>query len=158
MTISDNVFENLETAIGTHKYSEGKYHTNIVIERNTFVNVTTYVVRMMNWKDSVIRDNYFLLQERPAEKTVNAVILNGAVNPTVTQNLFANFTTAITCAHWKNSGAAKVYAETYNKLSKANIKVMKNNIAEDCTNDYFEVYEVYGDTTDENLKTYKFSD
>ncbi|MBP5330614.1 MAG: right-handed parallel beta-helix repeat-containing protein [Lachnospiraceae bacterium] len=158
VTISDNVFENLETAIGTHKYSEGMYHTNIVIKNNTFVDVTSYVVRMMNWKDCVVSDNYFMLRERADEsKTVNAVILNGAVNPTVTGNLFDNFTTAIKAAHWKNSGSGKIYAETYNKLSKKNLNAMKKNKVVDCTNNYFEVYTVFGDNTDQNLKTYKFT-
>ena len=156
--IFDNVFENLETAIGTHKYSEGKYHKNIMITNNTFVDVTSYVVRMMNWKNCVVSDNYFLLRERVDEtKTVNAVILNGAVNPTVTGNLFDNFTTAIKCAHWKNSGSGNIYAETYNKLTKKNLNAMKKNKVVDCTNNYFEVYTVFGDNTEENLKTYKFS-
>ena len=158
VSICDNVFENLETAIGTHKYSEGKYHKNIVIQRNTFVDVTSYVVRMMNWKNSVVSDNYFILRERGDEETVvNAVILNGAVNPTVTGNYFNNFTTAISCAHWKNSGSAKVYAETYNKLSKTNLKAMKQNQVVSCTNNYFEVYTVYGDKTDKYLEKYKFT-
>ncbi len=158
VSICDNVFENLETAIGTHKYSEGMYHTNITIERNTFADVSNYVVRMMNWKDCSVSDNYFILTQGPAEdKVVNAVILNGAVNPTVTGNRFVGFTTAIRCAHWKNSGSGKIYAETYNELSKANLRAMKDNEAVDCTNDYFEVYTVFGDNTDENLKTYKFN-
>ena len=158
VSICDNVFENLETAIGTHKYSEGKYHTNISIERNAFVNVTSYVVRMMNWKKCKVSDNYFILTDREdADKTVNAVILNGAVNPTVTGNTFVNFTTAIRCAHWKNSGSGKIYAETYNELSKANLKAMKKNAVVDCTNNYFEVYTEFGDNTDKFLETYKFS-
>lgn len=156
VAIHDNVFENLETAIGTHKYSEGKYHTNIDISNNTFVDVTSYVVRMMNWKNCAVTDNYFILRER-ADGTVNAVILNGAVNPTVTGNLFDNFTTAIKAAHWKNSGSGNIYAETYNKISKANLKAMKKNTTVNCTNDYFEIYTVFGDKTDENLKTYKFT-
>ena len=129
-----------------------------MIERNTFVDVTSYVVRMMNWKNSRVSDNYFLIHDRTdEEKAVNAIILNGAVNPTVTGNYFYNFTTAISCAHWKNSGEAKIYAETYNKLSKTNLKAMKKNEVVSCTNNYFEVYTVYGDKTDKYLEKYKFS-
>ena len=157
VSICDNVFENIETAIGTHKYSEGMYHTNISIERNTFANVSSYVVRMMNWKDCEISDNYFILDGAEEDRNVNAVILNGAVNPTVTGNRFIGFTTAISCAHWKNSGYGRAYAETYNELSKANLRAMKDNVAVDCVNDYFEVYTVFGDSSDENLKTYKFN-
>ncbi|MCR5684348.1 MAG: Ig-like domain-containing protein [Lachnospiraceae bacterium] len=155
--ITGNVFENLETAIGTHKYTEGKYHTNIFIEFNTFVDVTSYVIRMMNWKDSVISGNYFLLNDLPEDtKTVNAVVLNGAINPTVTANYFRNFTTAITAAHWKNKGLGKEYEETDNDIKASNIRAMRKNEVVDCVNDYFEVYRMFGDTSEESLMTYKF--
>ena len=156
VSITDNVFYNLETAIGTHKYSEGSYHENILISRNTFVNVTSYVIRMMNWKDCEISDNYFSLTEEYTDP-VNAVILNGAINPTVTGNRFVNFETAITCAHWKNTGNGSNYAETYNELSRANLKDMRKNEAVDCVNNYFEVYTEYGDTSDDYRETYTFT-
>ncbi|MCR5323938.1 MAG: Ig-like domain-containing protein [Lachnospiraceae bacterium] len=200
VTICDNVFENLETAIGTHKYSERKYHKYVVIQRNTFIDVTNYVVRMMNWKNCEVSDNYFINVDKPESsvdggsgqsddfenddnnemtdnnndstdnnnvtddknntvtaKAVNAIILNGVVNPTITGNYFNNYTTVISCAHWKNSGDAKVYAETYNKLSKANLRSMKKNEVVSCVNNYFEVYTVYGDKTEKYLEKYKFS-
>ena len=50
-----------------------------------------------------------------------------------------------------------LYAETYNKLSKTNLKAMKKNEVVSCTNNYFEVYTVYGDKTDKYLEKYKFS-
>ena len=155
--ICGNVFEHLETAIGTHKYSEGKYHTNIEISGNTFVDVSTYVVRMMNWKNCSVTDNYFLLWEIPENAEVKAVIINGALNPTVTGNRFIGYTTAISCSHWKNSGSGKIYAETLNKISKKNITAMKDNIVKNCTNNYFEIYPVYGDKSLESRKTYKFT-
>ena len=155
--ITGNVFENLETAIGTHKYSQDKYHTNIYIEFNTFVNVTTYVVRMMNWKDSVVSGNYFMLASPPQEgENIKAVILNGAVNPTVTCNYFKNFTTAIYAAHWKNSGGGKQYTRTYNSFSDENIESMRQNEVVDCIDDFIRINTKYGKTSAKYLETYTF--
>lgn len=59
--ITDNTFYDLEAAIGTHKYSEGYYHTNINILRNSFIDVRAYAIRAMNWDSPVITDNYFCI-------------------------------------------------------------------------------------------------
>jgi hypothetical protein len=55
--IRNNTFRNLERAIGTHKYSEGKYHENIQILNNTIENTDSDAIRIINWKNPVITGN-----------------------------------------------------------------------------------------------------
>lgn len=140
ITISDNVFIDLECAIGTHKYSENKYHTNIQITGNNFINMQSYAIRAMNWKSPVISDNYFYNTDSPEKKEQIAIILNGVVNPTITENLIHHFTTPISAYHWQNSGNGSEYAPTYNEFSTENISALKKNYIMEVVNNYIEYY------------------
>lgn len=168
--ITDNVFENLESAIGTHKYSEDKYHTDVNISGNTFINMSAYAIRAMNWKNPVIIGNVFYnTRDFSLQMTITedgdtstlrkgTIMLNGVVGPVITGNLFENCANPITAYHWKNFGAGKSYAITYNDLSEADIAKMKKNRIIDCDTDYIEYFYLYKDFTSETLTMYHFTE
>ncbi|MBR5368080.1 MAG: Ig-like domain-containing protein [Lachnospiraceae bacterium] len=189
--ITDNVFKDLEVGVGTHRYSQAEkkeskaaagsteqdgetaeveepapqmYHTGINVLRNSFFNITTYGVRLMNWKNAVVRDNSFeetagfitgaTVYDEEGNATLPKLIgiyINGAVNPIVTGNYFSGFDTVISACPWKNSkiksnpsiDGGSSYDITYNDFSEKTLEYFKKNKAVECTNQIL-VYETYG--------------
>ncbi len=58
ITIKNCVFKNLESGIGTHRYTGGAYHTDVTIKNNSFTNCQT-AVRIINYKNCVLTNNTF---------------------------------------------------------------------------------------------------
>ena len=189
--ITDNVFKDLEVGVGTHRYSQAEkkdskaaagsteqdgetaeveepapqmYHTGINVLRNSFFNITTYGVRLMNWKNCVVRDNSFeetegfiktaTVVDEEGNETVPKLIgiyINGAVNPIVTGNYFSGFNTVISACPWKNSkiksnpsiDGGSAYDITYNEFTDETLAYMKKNYIKNCT-DRILLYEKYG--------------
>lgn len=188
--ITDNVFKDLEVGIGTHRYSQEEkkvestgneeeigeesgetveparqmYHTGINVLRNSFFNITTYGVRLMNWKNAVISDNSFeetadfiegaTVYDEEGNATIPkqiGIYINGAVNPVVTRNYFSDFEIVISACPWKNSkiksnpaiDGGSSYDITYNEFTDETITLMQENIANNCVSAIL-VYETYG--------------
>ncbi|MDD4112016.1 MAG: hypothetical protein PHC56_03165 [Herbinix sp.] len=57
--IEGNIFSNLESAIGTLKYTEGKYNKNIRIIDNDISDINYQAIRIINWEDLNIEKNEF---------------------------------------------------------------------------------------------------
>lgn len=154
ITISDNVFYNVECGIGTHKYTEDKPHTNVKILRNTFIDSATYSIRCMNWESPMIMDNSFIYSQ-PIESAEITIILNGVKDPVITSNLFENLETPISFYHWKNTGYGKDYAPVYNEVSELCMNLLKSNYLVNVTNPYFEYYRVLDDYSEDNLELHQ---
>ena len=154
ITISDNVFYNVECGIGTHKYTEDKPHTNVKILRNTFIDSATYSIRCMNWESPMIMDNSFIYSQ-PIESAEITIILNGVKDPVITGNLFENLETPISFYHWKNTGYGKDYAPVYNEVSELCMNLLKSNYLVNVTNPYFEYYRVLDDYSEDNLELHQ---
>lgn len=148
VTISDNVFYNLEAGIGTHKYSTGGMHSNITIVRNQFIDVTSYSICAMNWQKFTIKDNTFerTYDVKDSETGVEVgVLLYGVSNPTVTENYFSNCSYPIICRHWQNTGGGSQYPPIYNEFSNANIAALQRNYVCNCENDKVKDYYNFTD-------------
>ena len=151
-------------AAETEEPAPQMYHTGINILRNSFFNITTYGVRLMNWKNAVVRDNSFeetegfitgaTVYDEEGNATLPKLIgiyINGAVNPIVTGNYFSGFETVINACPWKNSkiksnpsiDGGSSYDITYNDFSEKTIEYFRKNKAVECTNKIL-VYETYG--------------
>ena len=57
ITIKECKFYNVQTGIGTHRYTENKYHENITINSCTFENCRFYAIDARNWKNINITNN-----------------------------------------------------------------------------------------------------
>ena len=151
--ITDNIFYEVECGIATHKYSEGSAHKNINILRNTFFDIKTYAIRCMNWDKPVIKENCFIYSEVP-ELELISIIVNGSVNPLITENRFENTVRPVSFYHWKNTGYGKEYSPIYNKLDTAYADALKKNYLKNSTNTYYEYYNVLDDFEEDTLDIY----
>lgn len=147
ISIDNNVFIDLESAIGTHKYSEGKIHTNISITNNLFFNMKTYAIRAMNYDTLIITHNTF---SNHLDYTGGATVmlLNGVTNTAITENRIENYSYLISAAHWKNSGSGSIYPEIYNVFTERDFEEMVKNYVLDVEYPYIECFETYNSNAD----------
>ncbi len=126
IVIQNNYFDDLERAIGTHKYSEGKYHENVKILNNKISNTTSDAIRIMNWLNPIIKGNE-INSVAGGKGNKRAILASGVINPTITGNTFIKASRTIQIMPWKNSGAGSQYNITYNNISQENISLMLKN-------------------------------
>ena len=101
IVIRNNYFENIGTAIGSHTYmAEGEllfYHENVQIYDNDINGTYNAAVRMLNWKNPIVKRNTFRniqsledgkLNEQGEQTKYVGMLLRGVVNPTITENTF----------------------------------------------------------------------
>lgn len=124
--IKNNTFKDLERAIGTHKYTQDKYHKDIQIVDNTIINTDEAAIQAMAWETPVITGNSITNVARSKGK-FRAVFLKGVINPTITHNKFKDVARPIEAMPWKNSGAGSNYDIIYNEISDENIEAMLEN-------------------------------
>lgn len=126
VVIRNNTFHNLERAIGTHKYSQDQYHTNVQILNNTINKCDKDPILVMNWDSPVIKGNT-ITDVADGLDTYRAILLKGVKNPTITGNIFKNVARPIQAMPWKNSDSGSNYAISYNTISQKNIDDMLKN-------------------------------
>lgn len=128
VTIENNIFKTLDRAIGTHKYSSGKYHEQVVIRNNVINQTRLDAIRVMNWKNSIIENNTIKNVARRSAG-IRGILASGAINPIFQNNTFENVGRTIQFIAWKNDGPGDQYAITYNELTEANKQVLVTNKA-----------------------------
>ena len=136
--IENNIFKGLDRAIGTHKYSQvktngkyivnkgQKYHTKIIIRNNIITNTRCDAIRILNWKDSQITNNY-IADVTKNSHNYRAICASGAVNLTIKYNYLKSMNRPIEILPTKNTGTGWIYSITYNNITHANIADMKYN-------------------------------
>lgn len=139
--IQNNVFDNLERAIGTHKYSEEKYHNKVQILNNKISNIQTDAIRMMNWTNSIIEGNEI---DTVVGEGDRAILGSGVKNPTICNNIFKNVPRSIQMLPWKNSDAGEEYSVTYNVITKLNVTTMMNNKLINVSETFIRINKTYG--------------
>lgn len=128
VTIENNTFKNVDRAVGTHKYSGGKYHDGVVLRNNNIDGTRSDAIRVMNWSNAIIEKNVIKNVENGKAGT-RGILVSGAINPTFQNNEFNNVGRIMQFIAWKNRGPGSQYAITYNKLSKANKQALLTNKA-----------------------------
>ncbi len=146
--IVNNTFTDTLRAIGTHKYSVSPldgvtqyYHTNVQLLNNIITNTKGYAIRTINWKDCVIKGN--TIKNVNSGKT-EAILMSGAVNPTITENTIDTASRAIRINSADNSTspqADKIYPISHSILDSkertgVNISAMLNNTLIDVEDTY----------------------
>ncbi len=150
ITISDCTFENLERAIGTHKYSENKLHEKVQILNNVISNCDQDAIRVMNWEKPVIKGNTI---SNVADKKagMRAILISGVIDPQISENVFKKVSRPIQIIPWKNAGDGSEYNIIYSVISAECIEQMKNNVSEEC-DEYFirynKTYNEYKENTE----------
>ena len=144
VTIEKNTFQNLDRAIGTHKYSGGKYHDRIAVKNNTIKKMRKDAIRVMNWSNTIITGNKII--DVDAKKNgLRGILVSGASNPTIKNNTFEKVARAMQFIPWKNDGPGSQYAVTYNKLKSQNLKDIANNKAKNTVEKFVRVNSIYNE-------------
>ncbi|MGN1206235.1 MAG: right-handed parallel beta-helix repeat-containing protein [Eubacterium sp.] len=143
--INNCMFTNMGVAVGSHTYSVAMndvntqvYHENISIQDCKVSQTYNAGIRMLNWRNAVIKNNEFLgIQGIEDNKGYNytCILVKGAVNPTITQNKFDKGGTKKNYAviiYEKTQPAvegaiAAGYADTYSILSAENREALREN-------------------------------
>lgn len=151
--IKNNTFNNLERAIGTHKYSGGKYHENINIIDNVISNTTSDAIRVLNWSKPVIRGNK-ISKVADGGSNLRAILVSGVIRPVITKNTFEDVARPIQIMPWKNEGPGSQYDITYNDVTYNDIELMKDNTLIRVTENFIRfnrTYKVYDKDTEKYL-------
>lgn len=145
VTIQNSVFDSLDRAIGTHKYSgagvingvtyENKPHTNVRIINNKFTNMRNDAIRILNWSKPIISNNEFknIAVGNPGKR---GIIASGVYLPTINNNTFENVGRAMQFFPWKNSVNAEEYDIVYNQLDDESLAALSTNKGKNL-NEYF---------------------
>ncbi|WP_110937524.1 right-handed parallel beta-helix repeat-containing protein [Salipaludibacillus neizhouensis] len=127
ISIDSNIFYDLDRAIGTHKYSGGKYHDHIIIRNNKIEKMRQDPIRVLNWSNATIENNTFKNVD-PGENNANrGIMASGAINPTFQNNVFEDIPRSMQFTAWKNSNSGSEYDVTYNELSEENKEALSTN-------------------------------
>ncbi|SES88229.1 S-layer homology domain-containing protein [Oceanobacillus limi] len=143
VTIENNTFYDLDRAIGTHKYSGGKYHDQIVIKYNKIEKMRMDPIRVMNWSNAIIENNRFKDVDPSSGNNNRGILVSGATNPMFQKNVFINIPRAMQFMAWKNSGPGSEYETTYNELSQKNLEALSTNTVVDYVEDFIRINHVY---------------
>lgn len=132
VTIKNCKFQKLMRAVGTHRYSGGKYHTKIKFINNKVKKVNT-PLGMLNWKNSTVKGNTFT--DCKANSKFNYVIMMAGVkNVIFTNNSFVNCKGKYILKIYPTYQTVyKSYPATVSNLTAANLKAMKKNYSKGST-------------------------
>ena len=151
--IRNNNFKDLERAIGTHKYSGGKYHENIQILNNIIENTDSDAIRIINWKTPTITGNS-ISNVNSGMGTERAVLASGVIHPVIRDNTFTNSARPIQLMPWKNTGPGSQYEITYNEVNTSDLdQMLKNNLVR-VGETFIRVNQIYGIYDSNTLKYY----
>lgn len=142
VNIINNVFKNLDRSIGTHKYSGGHLHTNVVIRGNTIDTMRNDAIRVMNWKTPTIEKND-IRNVAVGNPKKRGILSSGAINPKIRDNTFTNVGRAIQFIAWKNTGPGEQYDEIKDVLSDEEKDLLKTNQIFNTTESFIRISSVY---------------
>lgn len=149
--IINNLFKNLDRAIGTHKYSEGKYHDKVIIQKNVIDTMRQDPIRVMNWSNAVIENNT-IKNVVNGSGTYRGIFASGVINPTFRNNYFENVSRPIGIMPWKNIGPGSAYKVTYNTISNTNLAALKTNRVKKTKETFIRINKIYNVFDRDTLK------
>jgi len=142
IVIEGNKFYNLDRAVGTHKYSEGKYHDKIVLRNNIIEKTRQDSIRVMNWSNAVIQNNT-IRNVAGGSGVYRAILASGALNPTFQYNSIDTASRPMQFMPWKNEGPGQEYNITYNNLSLTNKQALYKNYITHVTESFMRINNEY---------------
>jgi hypothetical protein len=102
LTIEGCTFDSVPRAIGTHRYTYGKQHTDVKVINNVMRDIGSYAIVAMNWKDVTIQGN--TIEHLMRGGSVAAILGQGTVNITLEDNVFNDMDRVARFCSWQSSG------------------------------------------------------
>lgn len=130
ITITGNTFKNVESAVGSHYFTDGAWHTNVKITDNVIDSCDGYAIKVMQWDSPVITGNTISNLGDWRSEGNKGVNMIGVKNPTIKENVFKNMGCYIYIyveKQSKGNNAAKKYPVVYNQISAQNKQDMIYN-------------------------------
>lgn len=124
--ITGNTFTGLYSAIGSFKYTENVYHNEVLVSGNTFTQLSSHAIRILNWNTPSITGNTFS-SIAGGTGTFSGIYGSGVINPVISSNIFDHVARPIYFDSVSNSGAGKKYAATKNTIGSSSIDAMYTN-------------------------------
>lgn len=156
VTIKNNNFNNLDRAIGTHKYSQNKPHKNIVIDNNTITNTRQDSIRAMNWLNPIIENNTITKAGTGMNDKYRGILASGTINPTFKNNIFNDVGRSIQFIVWENTGDDSNYPPIYDEISDQNIEDLKTNKATNVTENFIRINTILNEYSAGTKKVYLY--
>ncbi|WP_419882338.1 right-handed parallel beta-helix repeat-containing protein [Peribacillus sp. B-H-3] len=147
--IENNLFQNLDRAVGTHKYSEGMLHKHVTLSNNIIEGTRLDSIRVMNWSDAVIEYNT-ISDVADGVSKYRGMLVSGASNPVIQYNTFVRAGRPIQFIVHQNTGPGEEYAEIYNELSDGNYTALETNIVIDTKENFIRYNAFLNDYSNEN--------
>lgn len=140
VTITNCRFRDLETGIGTHRYTGGSYHTDVSIRNCAFEKNQT-AVRVLNWKNATVADNTFT-DCTPNARYPYAMFMAGVQGIRFSGNTFKNCGThggtrdskqllQFWCGAGYSAGQT-IYKPTYSRITEEQAALFRTNKTENC--------------------------
>lgn len=125
--VENNLFADLQRAVGTHNFSPNRYHDDVVVRGNTIRNMKDSSTQsgalvIMNWRNAQIVGNNI---------SGNRIGINacGTHNPTITGNSFSDISNE--AIRFRNCHSDDGNGDTAtNQLNADNVAAMRNNAAD----------------------------
>ncbi len=158
ITITNNVFKNLESAVGSHHYTDKGWHTNVKITNNTFQNISYYPIRVMQWDGPIISGNTFKsIGLSTTDAVVNIICMEGVKNPQIVANVLSkcNGYIRIRIRQIDDNAALKAYPIPKNIITDQQLQQMlTQNTLIDVTAKYVSVTNVLNADNDQITRHY----
>jgi len=120
--IRNNIFKNVNVAIGTHQYSDDRPHKKIRIENNVINGTKDHAIFLMNWSYPVIKKNDIRNVHRMDGKAI-AVYGRGVVRPIIENNTITDADRAIQFQPYQQPG----FKALKNVLTKSDTERLRKN-------------------------------
>jgi len=151
ITIRNNLFRNINVAIGTHQYTENKLHTNVRIEKNTIDGTKDYAISMMNWKNPTVRYNTIRNVHRADGKAMT-ILGRGVVGGTIRYNRLEDADRAIQMQPFQSNG----YSPIYNTFTAEQKRYMQQNTVKQVGLDQIVLFKKLNEFTYKTAERYDF--
>ncbi len=138
VVIDNCVFNNLETGVGTHRYTGGVYQLGVSITNCTFTKCQT-AVRILNYKDPVITDNTFRDCD-PNDRYPYSLFFAGLRGITFARNSFEKCCYRADAGHqllqfWTSmeyDAKQTIYDPVHSEISREDAELFATNTAKNC--------------------------
>lgn len=129
ISIRDNLFEDVDRAIGSHQFVRGVYHDNITIEGNIIRRSRSDAIRLWNWRNPIIRNNTFdTVTGNSDSRPLRGILGTGAIDPVIEGNRFIN--TGRAMQFFPDMNATNAIEEngiSYNSFSQESLESLSRN-------------------------------
>lgn len=152
VTINNCSFKNVQRAVGTHQYTEGKPHTNITVSNTNFDGCVYVAIGAMNWQNVSIINNSFNAVGKNADgepygyntsKNWTVYITGCSNGVLVKDNVFTNcYQAGGINRYQQQKNGTPLYGELFSDITRDEFDTISydNYYGEGVNNPYFKAY------------------